>query len=369
MERPEVNTIRWIIKTTIWIAVVATLIAETRVFPANVALVLVGLIAEIAHVRFAQSLAVTVVKGVFFVLCAAFDDSFALLAASAAFDLTLGTPSALATIPVVATLAVASTAEWTTVVPCSIIAAAAGWIARRHIASWRGHTLALDRERQSRYRREETRRRLERTSRELIRATEDAERTRIAHAIHDDAGHRLTGVLMQIQAARRLVSSQPDRSVDMLDTAIAALTKAVESIRETVYDLRPRAESDATAIRRICAEFRFSPVDVSLDDEAYSALAEPYREACLLTIRELLTNAARHSRAGSVRVRIDLGNYMSLVYEDDGVGSPTMCEGLGIEGIRSRTAALGGTVVASGHRGFVVRIAIPLDDPDGEKGS
>ncbi len=369
MERPEVNTIRCIIKATIWIAIVATLVSETRVSSETVAFVLAGLIAEITNARFARSRSVTVVKCAFFVLCAALDDSFALLAASAAFDLALGAPGAFATVPVVATVAVTPPERWAIVVLCSVIAAAAGWIAQRHVAAWHGHTLALDRERRLRYRGEETRRRLERTSRELIRATEEAERTRIAHAIHDDVGHRLTGTLMQIQAARRLVSSHPGRAMDMLDTATGALTTAVESIRETVYDLRPRAESDAAAIRRLCAEFRFCPVEVSLDDEAYSALAEPYRDACLLTIRELLTNAARHSRAERIRVRVDLGAYMRLVYEDDGIGSTTAREGIGIEGIRSRTEALGGTFVTSGHRGFVVRIAIPLDNHDARRGS
>lgn len=364
MERTEVNTVRWIVKAALWIAIVIDLVRETEVTQTAVALVLVGLAAEVAHARFVRLMPVAVAKCALFVLYAAFDESFALLAASAAFDMTLDAVPALAAIPVVATMAVTPPQEWQAVALCSVLAASAGWMAYHYTTSWHGRTLALDRERRSRRHHEEMQKRLERTSRELIRATERAERTRIAQTIHDDVGHRLTGVLMQIQAARRLATSQPDRSMRMLDTATGALTAAVESMRETVYDLRPREESDAAAIRRICAEFRFCPVDVSLDDGVYSALAAPYRDVCLLTIRELLTNAARHSRAKMVRLRIDIGTHVSLVYEDDGVGTTSAREGIGIEGIRSRTETLGGTVVVSGHRGFVVRVAIPLDKTD-----
>ena len=173
---------------------------------------------------------------------------------------------------------------------------------------------------------------------------------------------------MQLQAVRRLAESEPQRSRRMLDTAIEALSDTVASVRETVYDLRPRAPSDAAELRRVCATFRFCPVDLSLDDEAYSRLDERRREAFLVTVRELLTNAMRHSHADAVRINIHVESdtYLRLVYEDNGVGSPLVREGLGIQGIRRRTEALGGTLAISGHDGFVVRIVIPLDtDPVG----
>jgi len=247
----------------------------------------------------------------------------------------------------------------------AIVAAVAGWIARRHDASRIASTAAADAERAARYRLEEARRRLDATSVELVRATERAERTRIAHAIHDEVGHRLTGVLMQLQAAERLVASRPERAAGMLATAVAELSGAIASVRETVHDLRPRPESDAAAIRRLCAEFRFCPVAVSLDDRDYSGLPVEFREACITTVRELLTNAARHSRARSIAIRIDIGSRLRLVYQDDGVGAATVREGLGLRGVRSRIETLGGTAAISGHDGFAVRCVVPMEDHDG----
>ncbi len=362
MKRTDVSIVRLIVKAAIWGATVATLAAGGTAAPATVVLVLTGIAAEIANARFARSVAVTAAKCALFVLCVAFDDSFALLAATAAFDLAFDAVPIFAALPVVVVAALVPIELWPTFVLCSAVAATTGWIARRHADSQRVHTLALDRERRSRYHLEETQRRLESTSRELIRATEHAERTRIAHAIHDDAGHRLTGVLMYLRAVRRLVESEPGKSMRMLDTAIEALTETVTSVRETVYDLRPRAPSDAAAIRRLCATFRLCPVDLSLDDVAYSRLDEGYREALLVTIQELLTNATRHSGANLLRldIHVESDAYLRLVYKDDGVGSQIVREGLGLGGIRHRIEALGGTLALSGHSGFVVRIVLPL---------
>ena len=367
MDRSDITIVFWIVKALIWSAIVATLATEARkagVGQAAMTIVLTAIAMEITNARFIPSAAATVVKCGAFVLLATIDKSFALLTASAAFDLAFRAPVGFATIPVIAAAVSASPELRVTLALVAVIAGLFGWIARRYGESWRSHTASLDRERRSRYRLEEARRRLEATSRELVRAAEHAERNRIAHAIHDDVGHRLTGILMQLQAARRLSQSRPQQSEKMLDTAILTLTEAVESVRETVYDLRPRAASDSAALRRICAEFRFCPVDLSLDDEAYSGLGEAYREACLMTIRELLTNAARHSRASLLRIRIDTGDYLKLFYEDDGIGSHITREGLGISGIRSRIEGLNGSLAVSGHAGFVVRIAIPLEGRD-----
>ncbi|TVQ29021.1 MAG: hypothetical protein EA382_00760, partial [Spirochaetaceae bacterium] len=141
--------------------------------------------------------------------------------------------------------------------------------------------------------------------------------------------------------------------------------EAVESVRETVHDLRPRAESDAAALRRLVAEFRFCPVDLSIDDRGFGALPGAHREACVAAVRELLTNAARHSRARSISIAIESGSRVRLFYRDDGVGASRIREGLGLSGLRRRIESLGGTAAVSGHDGFAVRCVIPLGGGDG----
>ena len=352
-----------------WLYAAASLVMTRAVSmgPEPVALVplLLCIAADIADARFLRSVASGIIKTVVFLAMAWVHPPLAMLVATAAFDLALLVPIAAVAIPVAVAAAVAPSGQALFVAFASALAAGAGWLARRHAESRSRLIAATDAERAARYRLEEAQRRLDSASADLVRATERAERSRIAHAIHDDVGHRLTGVLMQLQAARRVIDAQPDRAAGMLDTAIGALGEAVESVRETVHDLRPRPESDAAALRRLAAEFRFCPVDLSMDDSGFGAFPAGHREACLATLRELLTNAARHSRARSIAITIAGGSRMRLIYRDDGVGSSRIREGLGLSGIRRRIEALGGTIAVSGHDGFAVRCVVPLEGSDG----
>ena len=338
---------------------------EADVLPATtVAMLLAGLAAEVADARFVRSPWFTVAKAGLFVAFAAAFPAFGLLSASAAYDLARRGPAPAAAVPPVVFAAVLVPESWIAMGLASALAAAAGWVTRAHEAGEAQHYAAIDGERMSRYRLEAAQRKIDAMSGELVRATERAERTRIAQEMHDGVGHRLTGALMQLQAAERLAESQPERSQAMLRTGIEALQAASAAVRETVYDLRPRPESDAAAVRRLAAECRICPVDLSLDDDAYTALPASHREACVAALRELLTNAARHSRASRIGVRIDSARGLRLVYRDDGVGATVVREGLGLRGIRTRAEALGGTVAVSSHDGFVVRCVIPVREED-----
>ncbi|TVQ16940.1 MAG: sensor histidine kinase [Spirochaetaceae bacterium] len=363
MERSDAETARWGVKIAVWLYAAGSLAASQGPDVAILALLLLCIAVDIADARFFRSVASVMAKSVIIVAVAWSHPALGMLVASTTFDLAmLGSIPAVA-IPVAVIPAVLPPEPELHFAFASILAAAAGWIARRHADSSAHLIVATDAERGSRYRLEEAQRRLDTASADLVRATEHAERTRIARAIHDDVGHRLNGVLMQLQAVRRLVDVRPDRAASMLDTAIVALGDAVESVRETVHDLRPRPPSDAAALRRLASEFRFCPVNLSVDDHRYGALPANHREACVAAVRELLTNAARYSRARSISITIDCGSRMRLVYRDDGVGSARIREGLGLSGIRRRIEALGGTIAVSGHDGFVVRCVVPLEGP------
>lgn len=376
MERREIKIVRAVIKTAVWSAAAAQLVtsfvAEASVGQAMVAIFLLGIAAEITNARFLRSTRVTAVKCAAFVALAAIDGSFTLLIVSAAFDLALKAPVAFAAMPVIAAGVIAPSEVRVVVVLAALLSAVAGWTARRHTTAMRFHTEALDRERGSRYRLEETQRRLESTSRELVRATEHAERTRIAHAIHDDVGHRLSGILMQLQAVQALAATQPERSMHMLDTAVIALRESAAAIRETVYDLRPRSPSGEEEIRRLCTTFRACPVRLAVD-EGFDRLDEEVRRLAVAAIRELLTNNARHSHATAASIRLEVDDTRTLTdqadalrlritYTDNGVGATNVREGMGLGGLRKRIAGRGGTIAYQGQGGFSVHITVPCEE-------
>ena len=84
------------------------------------------------------------------------------------------------------------------------------------------------------------------------------ERTRVARDIHDGLGHHLTVVGMQVQAARAVMASDPDRADGLLGQAEDQARQALTSVRESVAALRePRpAQPLPEQLRTLAAESR-----------------------------------------------------------------------------------------------------------------
>lgn len=366
MEPKDAVLVRWFIKLSSWAAASISLAASADFEPLQLAPLLLAIAADAADARFGRSGSSLAAKSALMAIVAVAYPALAPLLASAGFDLAYGGPAAVAALAPIAAAVAAGRGPGAAAAAASAASGAAAavgaaWLAGRYDASLGRYTAALDAERAARLRLEDAARRLERASAELVGAAERSERARIARDIHDEAGHRLTGALVQLRAARFLSETQPSRAAPMLDSAIGALSEALDSLRETVHDLRPRPESDAAALRRLAAEFRFCPVSLSFDERRFAALREAVREACVGAVRELLTNAARHSQAGAITISIaqEEGGRIRLSYADDGIGASRVREGLGLAGIRSRVEALGGAVTVSGELGFKLYCVIP----------
>jgi signal transduction histidine kinase len=86
-------------------------------------------------------------------------------------------------------------------------------------------------------------------------------------------------------------------------------------------------------------------------------------EAVLAVVREGLSNAARHARAGHVDVVIMTSNDLSVVVQDNGTGIRPGQRWSGLANLTNRAAELGGSLsVAPGEAGgtrLVWRVPLP----------
>jgi signal transduction histidine kinase len=64
------------------------------------------------------------------------------------------------------------------------------------------------------------------------------ERNRLAREIHDNIGHGLTIVSVQLEAAKAVFRSNPERALDALEKAHELVRKGLASVRESVSALR-----------------------------------------------------------------------------------------------------------------------------------
>jgi signal transduction histidine kinase len=194
------------------------------------------------------------------------------------------------------------------------------------------------------------------------------ERNRLAREIHDNLGHYLTIVNVQIEAAKITCKSDPSRALDALNKAQELAKKGLNSVRESVAALRVSPVENRPlddAIAELIEETRASGVVIDFKIignirpvESKSALAL-YR-----VVQEGLTNVRKHASASRVDVALDFSqmDMIRLTLRDDGIGAADTSGGFGLIGLRERVHLLDGEfkVETQPGRGFVLEVTLPL---------
>jgi two-component system, NarL family, sensor histidine kinase UhpB len=198
---------------------------------------------------------------------------------------------------------------------------------------------------------------------------QEEERARVARDLHDEVNQSLTGLLLRLEAARE--AAPPELEGELAETKALA-NQAMRELLSLARQLRPTALDDlgltaATAGQveqlargEIAAEFSADGDFSNLGDDAQLVV---YRVA-----QEALANAARHSGAEHVAVRLrrsDEDGGVELEVADDGRGFAfdESEGGLGIAGMRERALLIGGelTIESRPGRGTTVRLTVPGD--------
>ena len=215
---------------------------------------------------------------------------------------------------------------------------------------------------------EQLRRSIE-TAREL---TLSEERGRIAAALHDGLGHRLTAISMSLDFSQRMVEKNPRRAAEEIAHARNTTIAALDDMRTVVRALHPiRLESEGFYDALTALGNSFSSTALTVEVEVASnapELTPPLENILLAAAQEALTNVVRHSASTttarmSVNFDSDL-NVITMSVSDNGPGSDDSQAGFGIRSLQERAGALGGRVLVSGHGGiadgFLLSIELPV---------
>lgn len=222
------------------------------------------------------------------------------------------------------------------------------------------YTILLDEERRLRYHLEQAQRELIHSRKEIEHLTRIKERNRIAHELHDTIGHSIAGVLFQIEAAKRLARKDPVKLDDILLLCRNKLAEALELIRKTVHNINTGQKAGPERLEKLANDFRYC--DVSFEYKgSFDQVSASNMEVLEKLMMESLTNAAKHSKAQCIAIRIEIGRkYIRYYYKDDGVGCDNIIAHLGISGMQDRVRNAGGTIAVNGHDGFVIVCHLPV---------
>lgn len=174
------------------------------------------------------------------------------------------------------------------------------------------------------------------------------DRDRIARDLHDAVIQRLFAIGLSLQAtagaAEAAVSQRIARAVGDID-------ETIRQIRSSIFELTSPSDgqgvrADILALVRDLRDVTGFEVPVSFDGPVDGAVAPDVAEHLLFTVREALTNIARHARASkaSVEVRVTAGECILRVVDDGRGLGPVRPGGLGLQNMRRRAEKLGGSL-------------------------
>ena len=210
---------------------------------------------------------------------------------------------------------------------------------------------------------------------ELEEVTVLQERQRIAKDIHDTAGHSITTVIMQTEAAKLILEEDPKEAKNKIVAANLQAKHALEELRDSVHLLSGRTEKLPLkdALNQIIIESTDSTgIKIRRSIEDVTVSNEKYRFICN-SLKEGISNGLRHGGATAFwfEFRVKEGN-VEFVLSDNGCGTDAskIKEGLGLSGMRERVERWGGEVNVSTDfgEGFEIFIRLPLDEDTQEKG-
>ncbi|WP_237232833.1 sensor histidine kinase [Rothia nasisuis] len=235
---------------------------------------------------------------------------------------------------------------------------------------------------------------LEAQSAQMAEDAVTRDRLRIARELHDSVGHHVSSMGVQAAAARRALEKKPELAAEPLANIEKLARSSVTEMKNLIRVLRASGEDEhssgtskepqvvdilslasPTVTGNLSVTVQVSSEDLTM----LSTLQQGTQLSMYRMVQEALTNARKHSAAQRVVIALRTGGsthegWAELEVTDDGPGvgsnskregslAPTSThQGYGVQGIRERAAALGGTSCVGrreGTEGWRVQVRFP----------
>jgi signal transduction histidine kinase len=205
--------------------------------------------------------------------------------------------------------------------------------------------------------------------RRRIVSTQEEERLRLAHDLHDQTGQSVSAAILELKAIEGLVEKKGRDRVRHLSTLLDELGQMLHRI---AWELRPASLDElglTTALENYVVEWGHKhaiQADFHCSDPRLDKRSNEIRTTVYRVIQEGLTNVAKHAgNATNVSVIIGVAeNTLHLAIEDNGQGfdPSTSSTRLGLAGMRERLLLVGGrlAIESSPETGTTIFARIPI---------
>ncbi|AOM81892.1 Sensor protein DegS [Salisediminibacterium beveridgei] len=207
---------------------------------------------------------------------------------------------------------------------------------------------------------------------QIIHAQEE-ERKKLSREIHDGPAQMMANVLLRSELVEKVLDQD---GVDRARFEIQDLRKMVKAslseVRRIIYDLRPMSLDDLGLVPTVnkfidnVNEFQ-EGVDVNFRNIGKETRLPAHMEVAIFRfIQEAVQNAAKHAKATTISVKIEITETgVTAIVKDDGKGFDSEAKkenSFGLVGIKERVKLLDGelTIDSKSGRGTLIMLQVPV---------
>jgi len=224
----------------------------------------------------------------------------------------------------------------------------------------------------------DSQRRLKEFSRKSIEALE-ADRKAVSRELHDSIGGNLAAIKFALESIANKIDENPGEAATSLENAILHLAETIKDCKRISANLRPEIIDDRGLLPTINWHIRqfsqhYSHIQIIRQiDVDEQEVPELLKIVIYRVIQEALNNAAMHSKADTIYVRLKKsGSYFEAEVEDNGQGFDfkevlnrgDRMSGFGLKSMRERVEIIGGlfSLHSLSGTGTCIRIAFPVGE-------
>jgi PAS domain S-box-containing protein len=218
--------------------------------------------------------------------------------------------------------------------------------------------------------------RLRHLSSQLL-ASQERERKRLAAELHDELGHALLTIKMQLRALERGLTPEQKKLAEDIEAMQPFIDGVLDNVRRLYFDLSPGNLEDlglSGALRQILDGFAKNHPDIRWKvklDNVDADFSLPTQTVIYRIVQETLTNIGKHAKPSRVSVRVQRNSTAALfTVEDNGCGFDTSRihslddpnRGLGLAAMEERVRLQGGTleIISRENQGTRIAFTLPL---------
>lgn len=203
------------------------------------------------------------------------------------------------------------------------------------------------------------------------------ERKRIARDIHDIIGYSMTNIKMMVEAAITMVPKKLKELKQLLQDIKIQTNEGFDEIICTVrsmYRMPPNKKTGIPAIQSLIRSFvQAAKVKVKTEfSNMPNSCGEELDQIIYHIVQEGIINSFRHGGADKIRISFwKESDSIKIYIWDNGKGSTKnnlMNQGIGLEGIKDRIVAIGGTFNSCNViNGYEVNAVLPYKGDDSDE--